>query len=24
VRGEFEKLVEQYIDKLIEHFGGEA
>ncbi len=23
VRGEFEKLVEQYIDKLIERFGGE-
>jgi carbon monoxide dehydrogenase subunit G len=24
VKGEFEKLVEQYIDKLIQHFGGEA
>jgi carbon monoxide dehydrogenase subunit G len=24
VRGEFEKLVEKYIDKLIERFGGEA
>jgi carbon monoxide dehydrogenase subunit G len=24
VRGEFEKLVEQYIDQLIVHFGGEA
>ena len=24
VRGEFEKLVEQYIDNLIQHFGGEA
>jgi carbon monoxide dehydrogenase subunit G len=24
VRGEFEKLVEKYIDNLIKHFGGEA
>ncbi len=24
VKGEFEKLVEQYIDNLVEHFGGEA
>ena len=24
VKGEFEKLVEKYVDNLIAHFGGEA